>query len=289
MSVRIGSVELTGVQNIHTEEARSLVEQRVPSQQGSFFQDLGREPVAIILEGLLFGDTSLTALEQLRQAQLKAEPLPFAADIAVGTELTDVIVEDVRVRQLAGYRNRYLFTIRLRECLEPPEAKDLALAAVNDEIKADADKWASNSLGAVAALQNPAALATSLAAQPELLAHLGMDELGNAVAKNSVGLTGGDFSGMLNVVSEIDLNAAIDLIQAVRDADSLGDFVSKYADEGLSILEDLSGLDLDNLGPLLSAMNGGVEFLKALKDVSNKASDLAGMLKTFDPVAGLNS
>ena len=45
MSVRIGKIELTGVQDLHTEEARTLVEQRVPEQQGSVFQDLGREPL----------------------------------------------------------------------------------------------------------------------------------------------------------------------------------------------------------------------------------------------------
>ena len=55
MSVRIGKIELTGVQDLHTEEARTLVEQRVPEQQGSVFQDLGREPVTIVIDGLLFG------------------------------------------------------------------------------------------------------------------------------------------------------------------------------------------------------------------------------------------
>ncbi len=72
MSVRIGKIELSGVQDLHTEEARTLVEQRVPEQQGSVFQDLGREPVTILIDGLLFGEESLSALETLRQAHAKA-------------------------------------------------------------------------------------------------------------------------------------------------------------------------------------------------------------------------
>ena len=91
MSIRIGKVELIGIQEAYTEETRSLVEQRVPDQQGSVFQDLGREPVTVVLEGFLFGPEVLPDLEKLRQAQEKAEPLPLAADISAGTELTDVI------------------------------------------------------------------------------------------------------------------------------------------------------------------------------------------------------
>ena len=67
MSVRIGKIELTGVQDLHTEEARTLVEQRVPEQQGSVFQDLGREPLTIVIDGLLFGADALSSLETLRR------------------------------------------------------------------------------------------------------------------------------------------------------------------------------------------------------------------------------
>jgi hypothetical protein len=35
MSVRIGKIELTGVQDLHTEEARTLVEQRVPNSRAA--------------------------------------------------------------------------------------------------------------------------------------------------------------------------------------------------------------------------------------------------------------
>jgi hypothetical protein len=55
MTVRIGQIELNGVQNVYTEESRALVEQHVPRQDGSIFQDLGRDPLTVIVDGLLFG------------------------------------------------------------------------------------------------------------------------------------------------------------------------------------------------------------------------------------------
>lgn len=287
MSVRIGKIELTGVQNLYTEEARTLVEQRVPEQQGNVFQDLGREPVGIVLEGLLFGEEALSALEDLRQAQAKAEALPFAADIAVGTELTDVIIEDVRVRQLAGYRHRYRFVIRLREYLVPPEPVDANIADVNSAVQADADAWAADSLGAVAALQDPSSLAGTLVNQPNVLEHLSMDDLGAAIGVNASELAGGDFSNILKAVSKIDLATAMELVQAVRDADSLGDFLNKYADEGLDFVSDLTGLDLSQASALVKALAGGLEFLKQLKEVSEKAGNLVNDVKDFDPIAGL--
>ena len=121
MPVRIGSIELTGLQDIRTADTRSLVQQRGPGQAGSVAQDLGREPVVVTMEGLLLGDDPHAALEELRQAQTDARPLAFAADAIAGAELTDVLIEDLQVRQLSGYRERYTFHLRVREYTEPPE------------------------------------------------------------------------------------------------------------------------------------------------------------------------
>ena len=71
MTVRIGKVELPGLQDLHTEEARTLVEQRAPKQQGSVFQDLGREPLTLtrketgILEYLMLNQGRPISQEEL--------------------------------------------------------------------------------------------------------------------------------------------------------------------------------------------------------------------------------
>ena len=273
MSVRIGKIELTGVQNLHTEEARTLVEQRVPEQQGSVFQDLGREPVTILIDGLLFGEEALSALENLRQAHAKAEPQSFAADLVVGTDLTDVVIEDFRVRQVAGYRDRYRFSLRLREHIEPPQAADAAMADVNQGVAADAASWGDDSLAAAGVLQDPASLPTALSANPALLDSLDMDALGDAVANNLDSLDTGQLNGVLNTLAAADPAKAGGFFDALGKAGALGGMLAKYAQEGAAFLKQL---DPSKLSSLMKAFSGGLDFLQKLKAVADSATRLAG-------------
>ena len=276
MSVRIGKIELSGVQDLHTEEARTLVEQRVPEQQGSVFQDLGREPVTILIDGLLFGEESLSALETLRQAHDKAEPQSFAADLVVGTDLTDVIIEDFKVRQVAGYKDRYRFSLRLREHIEAPEASDAAMADVNAQVSADGAAWGDASLAAAGVLQDPASLPAALAANPALLDNLDMDALGDAVAGNLDKLDTGQLNGMLDTLAAADPTKAGGLIDALGRAGALGGMLAKYAQEGADFLKQL---DPSKLSSLMKAFSGGLDFLKQLKAVADSATRLAGAIR----------
>jgi hypothetical protein len=276
MSVRIGKIELSGVQDLHTEEARTLVEQRVPEQQGSVFQDLGREPVTILIDGLLFGDESLSALETLRQAHAKAEPQSFAADLVVGTDLTDVIIEDFKVRQVAGYKDRYRFSLRLREHIEAPEASGAAMADVNAQVSADGAAWGDASLAAAGVLQDPASLPAALAANPALLDNLDMDALGDAVAGNLDKLDTGQLNGMLDTLAAADPTKAGGLIDALGRAGALGGMLAKYAQEGADFLKQL---DPSKLSSLMKAFSGGLDFLKQLKAVADSATRLAGAIR----------
>ena len=279
MTVRIGKIELTGVQDLHTEEARTLVEQRVPEQQGSVFQDLGREPVTILIDGLLFGDESLSALETLRQAHAKAEPQSFAADLVVGTDLTEVIIEDFRVRQVAGYKDRYRFSLRLREHIEPPQASNAALADVNAGVAADGAAWGDASLAAAGVLQNPASLPAALAANPALLDSLDMDALGNAVANNLDNLDTGQLNGLLGTLAAADPTKAGSFFAALKEAGALGSMLVKYAQEGAAFLKQL---DPSKLSELMQAFSGGLDFLKQLKEVADSATRLAGSIRNLE-------
>lgn len=276
MSVRIGKIELSGVQDLHTEEARTLVEQRVPEQQGSVFQDLGREPVTILIDGLLFGEESLSALETLRQAHAKAEPQSFAADLVVGTDLTDVIIEDFKVRQVAGYKDRYRFSLRLREHIEAPEASDAAMADVNAQVSADGAAWGDASLAAAGVLQDPASLPAALAANPALLDNLDMDALGDAVAGNLDKLDTSQLNGMLDTLAAADPTKAGGLIDALGRTGALGGMLAKYAQEGADFLKQL---DPSKLSSLMKAFSGGLDFLKQLKAVADSATRLAGAIR----------
>jgi hypothetical protein len=285
MTVRIGGIEFSGVQDLRTLESRTLVEQRAPEQQGSVFQDLGREPVTIVMEGLLFTAEALPDLEKLRDAQLKGEPLSFAADIAVGTELTQVVVEDLQVRQLAGYQNRYRYSLRLREYKEPPQSAAAATAGVDQGVAADAQAWSADSLAAADVLENPASLPAVLEQQPGVLEHLGAAELGASISAQSSLLSGKTFSAILGAVKKIDPAKVLALVQAIRECDSLGDFLQKCLDEGVDLLGDLSGIDLGKAGSLLRALSGGFEFLQKLKEVGEAGAGLLEALGSYDPLS----
>lgn len=287
MAVRIGKIELNGIQDIYTEESRTLVEQKVPQQQGSVFQDLGRDPVSVVLEGLLFTAEALQGLEDLRTAQIKAEPLAFAADIVIGTELTDIIIEDIKIRQVAGYANRYRYTMRLREYKQPPEPANAAVQSVNDAVAADAAAFSEDSLAASAVLQDPASLPEALEKNPNLLNQVSTSELGASIAKNASSISGSKFSQILAAVKKIDPAKAIELIQAVRDAGSLSAFIQKYADEGLDFASTLTGVDLKKYGTFIKALAGGLEFIKALQKIKDNTSQLITDLEGFDPLAPL--
>ena len=287
MVVRVGKVELTGVQAVRTDENRNLAEQRVPGQAGSVVQDLGRDPVILHLQGVLLGEPSLEAMETLRTAQSKAEPMSFAADVAVGTEITDVLVEDFKVRQVAGHTFRYQFAMRLREHIEPPEPPGAGLAEVEAEISVEADGWGGDAMGALDALDDPTLLSGLLGDSAGLLDVLDMGELGDSLADLSGDLLGADFSDILQAISKIDPQQVIELVEAIRDADSLGDFLGKYVDEGLDILEDLTGIDLEEVGDLIQGFAQGTDFLQKLKRVQEAAEKLIGDLGDFNLLGGL--
>ena len=289
MTVRIGQIELNGVQNVHTEESRALVEQHAPRQDGSIFQDLGRDPVTVLVDGLLLGAAALPGLEQLRAAQLAAEPLPFAADVVIGSELTEVLIEDLQIRQVAGHPDRYRYTLRLREYQRSPGPAAALQLQIDGHVAADADAWGSDSLAAAGVLLDPASLPTALLQNPKVLDHLSATDLGKSIAVNAKQLSGANFSGMLQTVSRLDPGKAVGLIQALRDEEGLAGFLEKYADEGLDFVSDLTGVDLRRAGPLVEALVDGLEFLKRAQDVAERAGKLIGQVSGFDPLADIQS
>ena len=275
MTVRIGKIELKSVSNLHTEESRTLVEQRVPEQQGSVFQDLGREPVTLVLEGFLFGDNVLSTLETLRTAQAKVEPLSFAADIAAGTDITEVVIESVRVRQIAGYKNRYRFFMRLREHVEPPEPASTEQAVIGGAAAADAAAWGDNSVAAAGVLQDPASLAGALADNPGLLQHLDAGDLADSISNNMDTLSAGNLDGIVGAVANLDPSKADGMFAKLKDAGSLGGMLMKYVSAGIDFVKNL---DPAKLIGLVKAFAGGLDFLKKLAKV---VEDVVEIVRTI--------
>ncbi len=362
MAVRIARIDLNGVQAIVTDEGRRWVEQHIPGRAGSLFQELGRSAVRLQLEGLLWGEDALESLESLRAAQAEAKPVPFAADVTAGMDFTDVLIDTLQVRQLAGYRHRYWYRLHVREHVEEPPAPGAALAEVDAAVEADAAAWAdgavdaatavqdatalpelveanpglldhlssgdlagaldnaasgltggqldgilssvgldSDALGAIAdklknvqmsdviaaynAIKDPSSIPGLLASNPGLLDRLGVSDLGRALAEKADALTGGQFSQVLQTLGKVDPQKVVGLINDLRSAGSLGEFVEKLAAGGVDIIKDLTGVDLGDAAAIIQGVAGSADFLAKLKQVGDKGGALASTLRGFDPLS----
>ena len=156
---------------------------------------------------------------------------------------------------------------------------------MNDSVAADAGAWGEDSLAAASVFEDPASLPNAMKQNPKLLDHLSAEDLGASITKNAGGLKGSDFSKIMQTIKKVDPKKALALIQAMRDADSLSGFLQKYADEGLDFLTHLTGIDLSKASPFIKALAGGLEFIKKLKEVGQRAEKLGQSIKDYDPLA----
>ena len=118
----LGSFEIDGIEYIESSEKRDLVEHRVPGLAGNYFQDMGTAPNTIVISGSKHGDDARdTFLEGIRALFNAGAPTTFVADINTATDLTEVVIEDLQVAELAGTPDNFRYTIRLRKYTEPPE------------------------------------------------------------------------------------------------------------------------------------------------------------------------
>ncbi|QSQ23228.1 hypothetical protein JY651_50530 [Pyxidicoccus parkwayensis] len=285
MPVRIGKIELVGLTNIYTEDARNLVQQRVPGQSGSVFQDLGREPVTVVMEGILLGEDTQAALEELRQAQTKAQPMSFAADAIAGADLTEVIIADFQVKQLAGHQNRFSFYLKVREHQEPPQPANAGVAAVNDAVANDAASWAEGAVDAAGVLQNPDSLMSAVDKNPGLLGHLSAGELGDVVTKGQGKLSGKNFGSLLGALGKVNPQIIGDFIDVLKNGGNLGSFIEKLATEGINVLEELTGVDLGAALSIVKGLAGASDFLAKLRRVVDEAQALGMQIQDFDVMA----
>lgn len=114
--------DIRNVFNIGTADSRALVEHKIPGMEGSVIQDLGRSAVRISFDGTFQGKNSKTLVEQLRSKFKQGTPLPFNSDISGAADVTKVIIEELAITDSAGFKDRFTFSMALREFKEPPPA-----------------------------------------------------------------------------------------------------------------------------------------------------------------------
>lgn len=287
MAIRLGKTELKWVRTIHVDDGRFMVEHHVVGQASSVFQDVGRKPVTMLVEGLILGENALDSVEQIRDAHLNSKPLQFAADVTTGSDFTEVLIDFFQVNQVAGHRHRYEYTLKLREYTEPPEPATAGLAEVDAGIADTADAWASDSGIVAGTLQDPSAVPGVLAERPDLVGQMDMSDLGQAITDGVADLSGSDFGGILQAVGSLDPEALGELLSAVKDGGSLGDIIGKLAKEGLDLVEELTGLELGDIASLVESIAGSADLLKQLEEIGSELVGLIADLKDFDPLGPL--
>jgi hypothetical protein len=153
----LDDLALPQVQEITTLDRRAISEQKPPGMSGSLVQNLGRHPLRVTLWGVAVGPDAQSFAQKLDDKFRAAKPVPFTADIVVDAKLDQVMIEDLRLTELAGKPLRVSYVLTLSEFIKP--VAPAAASPVDPGIAGDALKRVQDIASGIAAAQ---ALTTGL-------------------------------------------------------------------------------------------------------------------------------
>ncbi|HXV06996.1 MAG TPA: hypothetical protein VD791_03140 [Burkholderiales bacterium] len=149
----LGDWEVPSVTRLETLESRALAEMEIPGRAGNLFQDLNRKPARVVVEGSVFGqDAGQEFLTSVREKFVAGEPLTFVSDIATGTEIQHVLVQQLHVQAAASHADQIDYTLWLVECPPPPPPSDI-LGGIDTGLLDQAAGMLDTALGAIDALE----------------------------------------------------------------------------------------------------------------------------------------
>lgn len=119
----LAEIELKTIQEISTTEGRALAKHKIPGMDGYVFQNLGRKPTKVMFSGILYGEKAKEDLEKLWTKFKAGEPVSFVADITTTTDISQVLIEDLKMNEVAGKPDQFRYSAVLRECPSPPPEK----------------------------------------------------------------------------------------------------------------------------------------------------------------------
>lgn len=121
----LDDVELQQVQAIETEGDQVLAQHGIPALEGDFLQGTGRRATQITLAGVLTGPEARDGVQTLREKFRAAQPVSFVADIATATQVDQVLIEELGLRDIAGRSERFEYALTLREFIPPPRPQTI--------------------------------------------------------------------------------------------------------------------------------------------------------------------
>jgi len=125
--------EVRTVYDVHVDGKRSIVELKIPGSSGNVLQDMGREPITILIKGEVWGPDAKATVTSLKTKSDTGDSVPFTSDLLAAASVSEVIIEELEVDQIAGNPTRYRYLMLLREFKEGGEATEGA-ASETDEI-----------------------------------------------------------------------------------------------------------------------------------------------------------
>lgn len=136
MRPMLDDIPLPQVQTLKLRDARALAEHRAPGMDGSYCQNMGRHATAILVAGVASGPEAMETIEKITDTFDAGDPVSFITDIVADAEIEQVIIDDFRLREVAGKPDRYAYALVLREFLEPAEPE--AAGLLDDDILSEA-------------------------------------------------------------------------------------------------------------------------------------------------------
>jgi hypothetical protein len=132
--------EVRTVVDVHVEGKRSIVELAIPGSDGNVLQDMGREPLTILLKGEVWGPKAKDTIQSLKTKSDSGQSVPFTSDLLAAASVSDVIVEEFEVDQVAGNPTRFRYLLLLREYKEGGEATEGEATGADEIAEQEADE-----------------------------------------------------------------------------------------------------------------------------------------------------
>lgn len=119
--------EIRSIRNVALSGRRRIVELRIPGLQGNVFQDLGRDPLLIYVEGLLTGVDAKNTFQEINSKFKLGKPISFLTDIPSISDVSEVLIESFRAHLISGEPLSYWYVLVLREYKSSPQQRSEAL------------------------------------------------------------------------------------------------------------------------------------------------------------------
>ena len=115
-----GVTEIRSILGVTLSGKRRISEFKVPGLEGNVFQDLGRDSLTILVEGLLSGMNSKNTFQEINSKFKLGRPIAFVTDIPSLTEISEVVIENFRAKMISGMSSNYLYLLTLKEHKSSP-------------------------------------------------------------------------------------------------------------------------------------------------------------------------